>query len=33
VTPAALLHEIVGDVRVPVPAHRDDDRQDAFVDR
>src|SRR6516162_652157 len=24
VTPAALLHEIVGDVRVPVPAHRDD---------
>jgi MoxR-like ATPase len=22
-TPAALLHEIVGDVRVPVPAHRD----------
>jgi MoxR-like ATPase len=23
VTPAALLHEIVGDVRVPVPAHRD----------
>ncbi|HWG46580.1 MAG TPA: MoxR family ATPase [Gemmataceae bacterium] len=31
VTPAALLHEIVGDVRVPVPAHRDDDRQDAFA--
>jgi MoxR-like ATPase len=29
VTPAALLHEIVGDVRVPVPAHRDD-RQDMF---
>jgi len=23
------LHEIVGDVRVPVPAHRDD-RQDMF---
>jgi hypothetical protein len=23
VTPAALLHEIVSDVRVPVPAHRD----------
>lgn len=30
VTPAALLHEIVGDVRVPVPSHRDDDRKDAF---
>jgi MoxR-like ATPase len=30
VTPAALLHEIVGDVRVPVPAHRDDDRHDSF---
>ena len=29
VTPAALLHEIVGDVRVPVPAHRDD-REDAW---
>jgi MoxR-like ATPase len=24
VTPAALLHEVVGDVRVPVPAHRED---------
>jgi MoxR-like ATPase len=24
ITPAALLHEIVGDARVPVPAHRDD---------
>jgi MoxR-like ATPase len=32
VTPAALLHEIVGDVRVPVPAHRDDDRKDPFAD-
>ena len=31
VTPAALLHEIVGDVRVPVPSHRDDDRKDAFA--
>ncbi len=31
VTPAALLHEIVSEVRVPVPAHRDDDRQDAFA--
>ncbi len=31
VTPAALLHEIVGDVRVPVPAHREDDREDAFA--
>jgi MoxR-like ATPase len=31
VTPAALLHEIVGDVRVPVPAHRDDDRKDVFA--
>ena len=30
VTPAALLHEIVGDVRVPVPAHRDD-AEDAFA--
>lgn len=30
VTPAALLHEIVSDVRVPVPAHRDDDRYDPF---
>ncbi|MHB1426143.1 MAG: AAA family ATPase [Gemmataceae bacterium] len=30
VTPAALLHEIVSDVRVPVPAHRDDDRHDSF---
>jgi MoxR-like ATPase len=29
VTPAALLHEIVGDVRVPVPAHRED-QQDMF---
>ncbi|HTU22299.1 MAG TPA: MoxR family ATPase [Gemmataceae bacterium] len=33
VTPAALLHEIVGDVRVPVPSHREDDRKDVFVDR
>ncbi len=32
VTPAALLHEIVGDVRVPVPSHRDDDRKDVFAD-
>jgi MoxR-like ATPase len=32
VTPAALLHEIVSDVRVPVPAARDDDREDAFAD-
>ncbi len=32
VTPAALLHEIVGDVRVPVPSHRDDDRKDVFTD-
>jgi MoxR-like ATPase len=31
VTPAALLHEIVGDVRVPVPAHREDDRKDDFA--
>jgi MoxR-like ATPase len=31
VTPAALLHEIVGDVRVPVPSHRDDDRKDMFA--
>ncbi len=31
VTPAALLHEIVGDVRVPVPSHRDDDRKDVFA--
>ncbi len=30
VTPAALLHEIVSEVRVPVPAHRDDDRHDPF---
>ncbi|HEY7424534.1 MAG TPA: MoxR family ATPase [Gemmataceae bacterium] len=30
VTPAALLHEIVSDVRVPVPSHRDDDRHDPF---
>jgi MoxR-like ATPase len=30
VTPAALLHEIVSDVRVPVPAHRDDERHDVF---
>jgi MoxR-like ATPase len=30
VTPAALLHEIVSDVRVPVPAPRDDDRHDPF---
>jgi MoxR-like ATPase len=30
VTPAALLHEIVSDVRVPVPAHRDDNREDPF---
>jgi MoxR-like ATPase len=30
VTPAALLHEIVSDVRVPVPAQRDDDRHDVF---
>ncbi|HEY7330385.1 MAG TPA: MoxR family ATPase [Gemmataceae bacterium] len=30
VTPAALLHEIVSDVRVPVPAHRDDERDDPF---
>jgi MoxR-like ATPase len=33
VTPAALLHEIVSDVRVPVPSHREDDRKDVFVDR
>ena len=33
VTPAALLHEIVGDVRVPVPSHRDDDRKDVFAQR
>ena len=31
VTPAALLHEVVSDVRVPVPAHRDDGR-DPFGD-
>ncbi len=31
VTPAALLHEIVGDVRVPVPAQRDDNRKDVFA--
>ena len=31
VTPAALLHEIISDVRVPVPAHRDDDREDVFA--
>ncbi len=31
VTPAALLHEIVSDVRVPVPAHREDDRHDVFA--
>jgi MoxR-like ATPase len=31
VTPAALLHEIVSDARVPVPAHRDDDRHDVFA--
>jgi MoxR-like ATPase len=31
VTPAALLHEIVGDVRVPVPSHRDDTREDPFA--
>ena len=31
VTPAALLHEIVSEVRVPVPAQRDDDRKDAFA--
>src|SRR6185437_16768553 len=31
VTPAALLHEIVSDVRVPFPSHREDDRQDAFA--
>jgi MoxR-like ATPase len=31
VTPAALLHEIVGDVRVPVPAHRSDNRDDPFA--
>jgi MoxR-like ATPase len=30
VTPAALLHEIVGDVRVPVPAHRED-AEDPFA--
>jgi MoxR-like ATPase len=30
VTPAALLHEVVSDVRVPVPAHRDD-AEDAFA--
>ena len=30
VTPAALLHEIVGDVRVPVPAHNAD-AEDAFA--
>jgi len=30
VTAAALLHEIVGDVRVPVQSHRDDDRSDPF---
>jgi MoxR-like ATPase len=32
VTPAALLHEIVSDVRVPVPAHHADDRDDDFAD-
>ncbi len=32
VTPAALLHEIVGDVRVPIPAHRQDDREDKFAE-
>ena len=32
VTPAALLHEIVGDVRVPIPSHQEDDREDAFAD-
>jgi MoxR-like ATPase len=31
VTPAALLHEIVSEVRVPMPAQRDDDREDAFA--
>jgi MoxR-like ATPase len=30
VTVPALLHEIVSDVRVPVPAARDDDRPDHF---
>jgi MoxR-like ATPase len=30
VTAAALLHEIVADVRVPVPAHGEDDREDMF---
>jgi MoxR-like ATPase len=30
VTVPALLHEIVADVRVPVPAARDDDRPDPF---
>jgi MoxR-like ATPase len=30
VTPAALLHEIVSDVGVPVPSHREDDRKDVF---
>jgi MoxR-like ATPase len=30
VTAAALLHEIVADVRVPVPAHGEDDREDLF---
>jgi MoxR-like ATPase len=30
VTPAALLHEVVGDVRVPVPAHNAD-AEDAFA--
>jgi MoxR-like ATPase len=30
VTAAALLHEVVGDVRVPVPAHKED-AEDAFA--
>jgi MoxR-like ATPase len=30
VTPAALLHEIVSEVRVPIPDYRDDERPDPF---
>ncbi len=32
VTTAALLQEIVGDVRVPVPTRQEDDRTDGFAD-
>jgi len=29
-TPAAILNEVVSDVRVPAPAHGEDDREDPF---